>query len=358
MPCILSIDEAIRNTFKEEQKQLDIYTERLSNIDKSIQKLLPGNNRLLTILQTNRSVVEAKIDVLQTNDVYNMYILETSEMIHTYKRMLSTPCKQSFCGKKLKSDPVKKSIIAEYLQFASQYATIDTEHNAKPIVCSNCSNTKEFDIIDNTLYVCPKCYARQIVVRYTPSYKDISRVNLTGKYTYDRKSHFRDCVNQYQGKQNSVIPDTVYEGLIQEFDNHHLLVGDSSTPKSTRYKNITKKHILLFLKELGLPKHYENVHLIHSNITGIQPPDIRKIEEVLMIDFDRLSELYDKRFKHVKRKNFINTQYVLYQLLHRHKQEYVAPELIILKTTDRKCFHDNVCRKLFEELGWNHTPLY
>jgi len=98
--------------------------------------------------------------------------------------------------------------------------------------------------------------------------------------------------------------------------------------------------------------------LIHYKFTGILPDDISHLEEVLMIDFDMLSKLYDKRFKHLKRKNFINTQYVLFQLLSRHKHKCNHSDLIILKTIDRKCFHDMVCKQLFEELGWNHTPLY
>ena len=103
---------------------------------------------------------------------------------------------------------------------------------------------------------------------------------------------------------------------------------------------------------------YENVHLIHYGLTSIRPDDISYLEERLMIDFDILSKLYDKRFKHIKRKNFINTQYVLYQLLRRHKHKCEPNDLIILKTVERKCFHDNICKQLFEELNWNHTPLY
>ena len=114
----------------------------------------------------------------------------------------------------------------------------------------------------------------------------------------------------------------------------------------------------MFLKDLGYSNHYENVHLMHYNFTGIKPDDISYLEDKLLNDFDSLTELYDKKFKHIKRKNFINTQYVLYQLLQRHKHECKKEEFIILKTIDRKFFHDEVCKELFESLGWNHTPFY
>ena len=181
---------------------------------------------------------------------------------------------------------------------------------------------------------------------------------MSSKYMYDRKVHFRDCIKQYQGKQNSTVSDKIYNKLQEQFERHHLLVGDSSTPKEIRYKNITKKHIMIFLKELGYPNHYENVHLIHYHLTNVKPDDISYLEDILLDDFDTLTVLYDSLFKHINRKNFINTQYVLYQLLRRHKHECNKEEFIILKTIDRKFFHDEVGKLLFEHLNWNHTPFY
>ena len=60
----------------------------------------------------------------------------------------------------------------------------------------------------------------------------------------------------------------------------------------------------------------------------------------------------------INRKNFINTQYVLYQLLLRHKHSCKKEDFIILKTIDRKYFHDEICKSLFEHLGWNFSPFY
>ena len=59
---------------------------------------------------------------------------------------------------------------------------------------------------------------------------------------------------------------------------------------------------MIFLKELNYPKHYENVHLIHYNFTGIKPDDILYLEDKLLDDFDLLIDLYHKTFKHIKRK--------------------------------------------------------
>lgn len=114
----------------------------------------------------------------------------------------------------------------------------------------------------------------------------------------------------------------------------------------------------MFLKELGYSNHYENVHLIHYNFTLIKPDNISHLEDKLFDDFNILTELYDKRYKNIDRKNFINTQYVLYQLLKRHKHPCKEHDFVILKTFDRKVFHDDIIKNLFQELGWNSNTYF
>jgi hypothetical protein len=122
---------------------------------------------------------------------------------------------------------------------------------------------------------------------------------------------------------------------------------------------ITKEHITLFLKETGFSKHYEDVVLIHATLTGKPAPDISHLENDLIYDFDVLTDIYDKKYKNASdRKNFINTQYVLYQLLRRHKYPCRKEDFNILKTIDRKYYHDVVCAELFQQVGWNLHPLF
>ena len=144
------------------------------------------------------------------------------------------------------------------------------------------------------------------------------------------------------------------------FERHHLLIGDKKTRKDVRFSKITREHVLMFLKELGYSKHYENVILIHYNMTGKKPDDISHLEDRLLSDFDLLVETYDKHFKNkVDRVNFISTQYVLYQLLLKHKHPCRKEDFVILKTVDRKSFHDTVCSHLFGLLSWSfNNPLY
>jgi hypothetical protein len=160
------------------------------------------------------------------------------------------------------------------------------------------------------------------------------------------------------GKQNSTVEDKVYQDLEKEFENHYLLDEDKFSDKKQRFKRITKEHVMIFLKDLGYTKHYENINLIHYTITGKKPDDISHLEEILMHDFDQLTELYDKMFKNIDRKNFINTQYILSALLLRHKHPCKKEDFSILKTIDRRNFHDEITKTLFQHLGWNFTSSF
>jgi hypothetical protein len=184
-------------------------------------------------------------------------------------------------------------------------------------------------------------------------------VNISSKYTYDRRTHFRDCINQYQGKQNVCVETKVYDDLCEQLRLHGLIPEDYlSLSKSEAFQDISKEQILIFLKELGYTKHYEDVVLIHHQLTGKPTPDVSHLENDLLRDFDALTELYDKKYKNSERKNFINTQYVLYQLLRRHKYPCKKEDFNILKTVDRKYYHDTICAELFMTLGWNFQALF
>ena len=56
--------------------------------------------------------------------------------------------------------------------------------------------------------------------------------------------------------------------------------------------------------------------------------------------------------------NFFNNQYVLYQLLTKHGHPCDISEFNILKTVERKTYHDEICRELFRELGWNFVSVF
>lgn len=226
--------------------------------------------------------------------------------------------------------------------------------------CTNCGLKQNGNIFHDNYFICEECgFMSQQGMMNPISFKDINRVNITTKFQYDRITHFRDCINQFQAKQNATIDQKVYDDLITEFLNHDLIPQDyKSVPKEEAFKNVTKDHVLLFLKERHYTKHYEDVVLIHHQLTGCPVPDISHLEPVLLQDFEQITALYDREYRNSERKNFINTQYILYQLLRRHKFPCKKEDFNILKTIDRKYYHDDITVKLFSTLEFQFSPTF
>ena len=256
------------------------------------------------------------------------------------------------------NNEIKHKLINDYMKIASKYSDVTNTNPKQVAVCRNCSHVLDFDIIEDNTHICNNCASEQTMFSQFSSYTDTTRINISSKYSYDRKTHFRECIAQYHGKQNVNIPAKVYVDLDKQFVFHGLLTGDENTPTKERYANITRKTVMTFLKELGYPKQYENLNLIHSVVTCAKLDDIDYINEQILLDFDILSDLYDKRFNDTARKNFINTQYVLFQLLRRHGHKCDKEDFSNLKTVDRKFFHENIIKHLFEELKWNYTSIF
>lgn len=375
---------------------MEIHSKILFFYENEINKIKECENKTQELknmfLQNNNKLIEYQINCNEsylTHSKYysiDYYLHKVSFILQEYSDILNTPLSIDFMTNKVTENPRKQELTSQYLKIIKEFpniknymggicdiqkvGNINTESDvSEKTVCPVCSNDRNFEIVEN-YKICIECGVQQMTSKTMNSYNDGDRINIYTKYSYDRKNHFRDCINQYQGIQHTKIEDDVYLALENEFKKHHLLVGDENTPKLERFKNITKKHVLLFLKELKLNKHYENFVLIHSKMTGKSADNISHLTPKLLEDFEKLTELYDKMNKEdklpkcdslsfdISRKNFINTQYVLYALLCRHKHKIDKSSINMLKTKDRLFWHDKVIKVLFEQLGWNFTEMF
>lgn len=365
---IFNIDKKIRDMWSKKQ-------EDIINIDKEIKELnfILYNDEEKTLSVHIQRDIKEKIKSLNIiknkieEDIKNVhfYTIDFSEMIE--KQKTQVPKKISFMGNKnlnVKNDNNDKendvskrflNILKKYNIECKELEELVTKTKKKEKKICTCGNQTFVIHFEQNIEICEECGKQEEKSYKSLSYKDISRINMSSKYTYERRIHFKDCMNQYQGKQNASIDDKVLRDLELEFDRHGLL------DKKDRFKNITKEHILLFLKETGYSKHYEDVVLIYHKMTGKPVDDISHLENNLMEDFDKISNLYDKKYKFtgkIDRKSFINTQYILFQLLKRHKYPCKKEDFNMLKTLDRKSFHDDIVKDLFETLGFNFTPIF
>jgi hypothetical protein len=370
---ILNIDKNIRDKWKNNKdkitdidKQIDDIKDILKDNALSIHIIKDLNDKIEMLLKDKQECID-----FQTN--LNFYVMDVTPLLESYKQMLIAPKKISFMTKKQNDNQDVLAVVKKYLEILKiyniDYAELEdivSSNNKSPVKkkeCKKCKSTQEFIYNEYAnVEICESCGSQEEKAYKSSCYKDISRVNISNKYTYERRVHFKDCINQYQGKQNASIDDKVYKDLETQLELHGIVQTQQQCENiSKRFSNVTKEHILLFLKETGHSKHYEDVVLIYHKLTGKKVDDISHIEDALMEDFDKISNVYDQKFKFtgkIDRKSFINTQYVLFQLLRKHKYPCKRNDFNMLKTLDRKSFHDDVVKEIFEHLNFNFTPIF
>ena len=92
----------------------------------------------------------------------------------------------------------KKHKIKRGFELCTGKLNNDNMEKKEKIICKNCSG-KDFDIDESTnIYICQFCSAQQFILKNVSSYRDINRINISAKYVYDRKIHFRDTIKMLQ----------------------------------------------------------------------------------------------------------------------------------------------------------------
>lgn len=358
---------------------LSIHHKILLRINKDEKIKINTINDMDTIVQNNTisNDVMNQIAVFKNNiqqDSLNyIFIAQTLLLIEEYSCILKKPISHD----KSKSAHIlkrKQEIIRMYISIVTIFIknkqwndfyipSCASILNPEKKYCLNCENNDEtnFEMDDFNRRICMNCFSQFSEIETSLTPRDYNRVNTTSKFNYNRLVHFQECIRQYQGKQNCNIPRKIYQDLEEKFKSYGILIDNSIN--SIRYSKVTRNHISFFLKELKHIKHYENINLIYFNLTNKRFDDIAYLEDQLMDDFKKLISIYDSTHgkdgpKELRRKNFMNVQYLLFQLLKRHGHHCNIENFTIIRTIDRKQFHDNICSNLFNNLNWKFTPTF
>lgn len=364
------------------------------SIDQDIQKSFPTNETHYSPdISIDQSVLSSsfkkKIDnwmverKKKENDISkNFYHLDTLELLEKYSNTLQQPIKISFlnnefveekCGNKEQIkiienyvDTIKNynmNLVYNPLSIISKDSSLKNLNSSKIFMAKKCRICQSENITESTecnnIIICIDCGNQETNLSLINSMKlnhtDSKRINICSKYSYEKKSHFINTINQFQGKYKSDIKkdeniNLIVELIKKEIEKYNLIDHKSKN----KYRFVTKEHIYLFLKDLEQTSYYSYVNLIHHKITGVPLNDISYLTEKLLQDFDQFVQMHCKLFSG---KNF-NYQFLLFQLLMRHKYPCSLSDFNFLKTTERKVSHELRCKNVFEELGWNYVSVF
>lgn len=301
------------------------------------------------------------------------YLLDTLEILEQYNELLKIPIRIQFFSN-IDTDQLNKTndtlhqkheLTLQYMKKIKEYKYdkyIDLSEYEIPInnemdknikICNKCKSKNFAESTDiEGIIICIDCGYQDITIMNSMiTHDDSKRINIITKYTYDKKSHFINCCNQFQGKSKNVINKNIIDKIRDELIKYNIINGDDTL-------RVTKEHITIFLKELKMTKYYGDINYIYHKITNIPLHDLSSIMDKLLIDFEQFVKCHNKNFPQESEQKNFNYQLLLYQLLMKNGYKCNPTEFNFLKTTDRKSYHDEKCRKIFEELAWNYTSLF
>ena len=362
---IQHIDNYISNLPINELKYLQLSEDFINKYNDLINK--PINSSFIGKKVKNNSMIDLDVEYKeQTKEFINKH--EIFNVPDIPEQFLDNFKENEISSSSNKSSKTSKKEIYIYTCISNILKSLEIKNKQKKKTqyceCIKKDDNKIENRLDNSCeIICAECgtiYTSSFSESIT--YNDYSRININPKYHYEKRCHFRDTINQFQGKQNRSIPDIVYTKLEEMLEKHKLIktedkqLEDGTIVKVKNYDKVLKKHIRLFLSETGFSKYYEDEQLIYNKITGKEKIDISQYEPKLFEDFDKLVKAYSS-LKEITRTNLLNSHYVLRQLLLRQGVKVADSVLHFLKTPQRLREHDEIYKKCCEVLKWEFTPM-
>lgn len=343
-----------------------LHKKQIEDFEKQYNKI-PLLEKQLNELEKNKNQhkqqiikLEEKINNLKEKTQEKEYFLNTSFMLYNYHKgkqietneNIDKPFMENMINKT--QTTTKGDMLGKFINLIDNSNTDYEEkikHKKNNSMCEECLIEKMIIQSESTL-VCPECGDTEYIILNNdkPNYKEISTdVNC---FAYKKKNHFKEILNQIQGKESTTIPDEIYQKILEEL-------------RKTRVKteDVKKQKIRDILRKIGHTKYYEHRSNIIYKIKGIPPITLsRDIEDRLLLMFDDLLKPYAKCCPKT-RKNFLNYYYVIRKLCEilGLKEILKTEHLPHLKSRKKLAEHDQIWKEMIKLLSekdplWIYIP--
>lgn len=238
------------------------------------------------------------------------------------------------------SAPTRKQMYEEYLQRMNVGGPPEatqrvTEH------CAECNIARE-EITSEGILVCPRCGSEEytLVVSDFPSFRDPPKERTN--YAYKKVNHLNEILNQLQGRESTFIPEEVMNEIVLEIRKRRI----------DNIATLTEEDIRQILKKLNRSKYYEHRAHILSRLNGNPPPTITpEIEEKIRQMFQEIQAPF-LMYCPNDRTNFLSYSYILYKFFELLELDEYKVYFPLLKSRDRLIAHDQIWKKICDDLNW------
>ena len=278
------------------------------------------------------------------------YYFKTSSLLQKYydENVALTKSKMTitdfFQKSKQDNSDNKKKMFNTYMNLIDQNVSdVKTRKIHAYSCCDRCDIEMLVDC--NNMHVCPTCGEIDVPMleqdsRYQESYP--SNTESQRYSVYQRKNHFKEWINQIQGRESNDVPQEVIDMVLLEL--HKI-----------RFENLAlleQSHVRKILKKLNLSRYYENTFHIINRINGLPPPTLsRDTEDQLVKLFKQIEEPFEM-FKSENRKNILRYSYILYKFCELLELDDFLRCFRLLKNRNKLIQQDEIWKKICEYNQW------
>jgi hypothetical protein len=176
------------------------------------------------------------------------------------------------------------------------------------------------------------------------SYKESQDHDIPVDFPYIRMNHFNELISQFQAKEQTDIPDYVFEKLQKEFETERI-----------EYESLCYKLVKRKLRVLGMENMYEHIPYIIHKFNGKPPPVLsleqeqkfRKMFKQIQGPFERCKHLARKN-----RKNFLSYHYVFYKFAELLCLDHLLQYFRLLQSREKLFSQDKVWEAICDIMEW------
>ena len=212
-----------------------------------------------------------------------------------------------------------------------------------PYACAGCGSVEV--LLAGADAVCTACGHCTRVIENSMQCSTHDQVQYTTKYEYKRTNHFKEWLDNYQGRESMVVPDEQLDLVVSEFRKHRW----------TEPTDVTPVRVRAILRKLRLPKLDEHTQQIIGRLTGIHRSLTHEQEQQLLLHFEMLQEPFEA-VKPANRKNFPSYSYILHQLCVLLGYDHLTQDFGLLKSRCKLKELDVLWREICRENGWRFPP--
>jgi hypothetical protein len=244
----------------------------------------------------------------------------------------------------LKQTSNKATLLNDYLSVIGKSNNNETyiQHSKK---CQRCNIEKDYIQSDGVI-VCSNCGETEYVICESDILNYKEHLHDKPAYPYKRVNHFVECLSQFQAKESTDIPVSVFEQIMMEIKKNKII----------NLKDMSMLKLKTILKKLRLNQYYEHIPYILSRITGNPAPSISRETEDKLKTMFRETQPFFKKYCPKNRVNFLSYSYVLHKLCELLELDEYAKCFPLLKSREKLRLQDDIWKQICKELKWEFYP--